>query len=62
MVRLVEVKGASKTVRLSLPEGLKQVDDVDLLEVNISIPGLVAENDGFTVSLDPFQIRTLKFH
>ena len=62
VVRLVEVKGASKTVRLSLPEDLKQVDDVDLLEVNISIPGLVAENDGFTVSLDPFQIRTLKFH
>ena len=62
VVRLVEIKGAAKKVRLPIPEGMTHVEEVDLLEANRPDSGLVPENGAFSFTMNPFQIRTLRFH
>ena len=60
ILRLVELHGAKRTLKMPLPDGIQQVQDVDLRERTCQIPGLHHADNSVAISLKPYQIRTLR--
>lgn len=59
VIRLVERHGGRGSIRFSLPEGITQVREVDLLEEPLELPGFERSGREVGIEFRPFQIRTL---
>ena len=58
VIRLVERHGARGSVRFTLPEGIEQAREVDLLEEPLENPGFERNGREMEIEFNPFQIRT----
>ena len=60
IIRLVENRGGCTTARFSIPDSARTIHEVDLLEEPRTDTGLEINDGRCSITLNPFQIRTLR--